>query len=202
MTVDWERIESDYRAGILSLREISLAHGISHQGIAKKAKAKKWERDLSAKIKAKADLLVAKATGDKEGDRERRLSTDQATVDANAQQIANIRLSHRGDISRFRALAIRLLEELEAETSDPELFQRLGLMLRDEDDKGVDKLNDIYMKVISSAGRVDSTKKLAETLKILIGLEREAYSIAETPTGGNEMEGLAARLEKARARIG
>jgi len=40
--------------------------------------------------------------------------------------------------------------------------------------------------VISSAGRVDSMKKLSETLKNLISMEREAYGIkeAEKPDSG------------------
>lgn len=52
---DWERIEIDFRAGVLSTREIAQAHGISHTAINKRAKAYGWDRDLSAKIKAKAD---------------------------------------------------------------------------------------------------------------------------------------------------
>ncbi|MNV92608.1 hypothetical protein D3C71_1872240 [compost metagenome] len=72
-----------------------------------------------------------------------------------------------------------LLDELETETGDIDLFRELGDILRSEDDKGQDRRNDVYQKVISSAGRIDSMKKLAETLKNLVGIEREAYGIAE-----------------------
>ena len=58
---DWERIEQLYRAGLLSVREIAASCGVSHTAIQKKAKAGGWERDLKAKINAKADSLVAKA---------------------------------------------------------------------------------------------------------------------------------------------
>ena len=47
------------------------------------------------------------------------------------------------------------------------------------DDKGQDKLNDLYHKIISMPQRVKSMKDLSDTLKTLIGLEREAYSIKE-----------------------
>jgi hypothetical protein len=57
---DWERIELDYRAGVKTLRQIGEEHGISHAAIAKRAKASGWERDLAAKIQAKADTLVTK----------------------------------------------------------------------------------------------------------------------------------------------
>ena len=49
-SIDWERIEYDYRAGILSVREISEARGVSHTAVNKKAKQLGWERDLKAKI--------------------------------------------------------------------------------------------------------------------------------------------------------
>lgn len=175
---DWERIESDYRAGLLSVREIAASQGVSHVAIAKRAKKEGWERDLNAKIKAKADALVTTRTVTKEVTSEQAV-TDRAIVEANAEVIANIRLGHRSDIRRARTLCMSLLEELEAETGDIELFRELGDMLRSEDDKGQDKRNDVYQKVISSAGRIDSMKKLAETLKNLVGIEREAYGIAE-----------------------
>jgi hypothetical protein len=70
---------------------------------------------------------------------------------------------------------------LRPETDNLALFQELGEILRSEDDKGSDKRNDLYQKVISGAGRVDSMKKLADTLKTLIGLEREAYGMTDEP---------------------
>ena len=50
--VDWESVERDYSAGLLSLREIAAKHNVSHQVIARKAKTEDWSRDLGAKIAA------------------------------------------------------------------------------------------------------------------------------------------------------
>lgn len=198
--IDWERIESDFRAGLLSLREIALAHpGASHMAISRRAKKEGWTQDLSAKIQAKAEELVtrqavtATVTGDK-------AVTDRQLVEVSAQAIANVRLSHRKDIVRFREIALSLLAELEAETGSLDLFVELGVFLRDEDEKGVDKRNDIYQKVISSSGRIDGLKKLAETLKILITLEREAYGIAAAGEKSDAVDNLAVALEAARKR--
>jgi hypothetical protein len=177
-TPDWERIESDYRAGLLSVREIAASQGLTHGAINKRAKRDGWERNLKAKIQAKADALVSKREVSKLVSAEK-LDTERGVVEANALVIANVRISHRTDIARFRRLVLDLLGELEAETGNADLFEELGDMLRSEDDKGQDKRNDIYRKVISGASRVDSMKKLAETLKTLIGLEREAYNIGE-----------------------
>lgn len=57
---DWEAIELAYRAGVLSIRELVGKYSISHQALSKRAKKDDWERDLKAKVQAKADALVAK----------------------------------------------------------------------------------------------------------------------------------------------
>lgn len=182
---DWERIEADYRAGLLSVREIAAAQGISHVAVAKRAKRDGWVRDLSKRIQDKAEQLVTTRTVTTSVTTERAV-TDRAIVEANAEVIAGIRLSHRKDISRSRTLAMALLAELEQQTGNLDLFEQLGEMLRSPDEKGVDKLNDLYQKIISTPGRIDGMKKLAETLKNLIGLEREAYGLKTGEDGGGE----------------
>lgn len=200
-TIDWERIEADYRAGILSLREIAAAHpGVSHMAISRHAKKKGWKQDLSARIHAKAEEIVARESVTKSVTPEQ-LVTDQLIVDQNAADIANVRLSHRRTAARFQKLALSLLAELEVTTDNAELFAELGEMLRSEDDKGVDRRNDVYNRVIGSAGRVDTTKKLAETLKILIGLEREAYGLSNDTEKEKAIDNLANALEAARKRV-
>ena len=51
-TIDWESVERHYRTGLLSIRELGKQFGVSHVAIQKKAKAERWRRDLSAKIRA------------------------------------------------------------------------------------------------------------------------------------------------------
>jgi hypothetical protein len=175
---DWERIEHLYRAGLLSIREIAAACGVSHTAINKRAKAHSWERDLSAKIKAKADSLVSKAEVSKQVSTEQ-LATERGIVEANAQVIANIRIGHRADIARYRRLANKLLEELEDLTDNRQLFEELGEILHNPEDT---RLSDAYHKVIALPSRTKTLKELGETLKNLITLERQAYDVgAEQP---------------------
>lgn len=178
IATDWERIEQLYRAGVLSVREIGSAHNVSHTAINKRARQQGWERDLQGKIKAKADALVSKSEVSTEVSKET-METERRIVEANAQVIANIRIAHRTDIGRYRKLANRMLEELEGLTDNRELFDQLGDLLRSEDDNGQDKLNDLYQKVISLPSRTKTLKDLGDTLKVLITLERQAYSIDE-----------------------
>jgi hypothetical protein len=175
---DWERIEADYRAGLLSVREIASANGVSHVAIQKRAKRDGWTRDLAAKIKAKADDLVTKELVTKEVTKEKAV-TERQIVEAGAEAIARVRLAHRSDINKGRNIVTRLFDELGSEMDNlPELHE-LGEMMRKESESGIDKLNDLYRKVISMPGRVESVKKLSEALKNLIAMEREAYGLAE-----------------------
>lgn len=173
---DWERIEVEYRAGVLSLREIATQYeGVNHVAIARRAKRDNWTRDLSEKIQTRADSLVTHAavTGDVTAKR----VTEREVIEANAQRIAQVRGEHRHDITRMRTLVLRLLGECEAEAADPDVFEGIAVLLNSPDDRGMDKLNEAYRKAISLPVRIKGVKDLADTMKVLIGMEREAYGI-------------------------
>ena len=180
--VDWERIEADYRAGILSLREIALPFGVTEGAIRKRAKRDGWERDVGPKIQAKADALVRKAEV-RNTVRNANAATERQIIEANAERIAQVRGEHRSDIARVRNLGLTLLGELESQSADPAMLAQLGELMANPDENGVDKLNDLYKKIISTPSRVDSAKKVAETLRHAIGLEREAYGLDDKASG-------------------
>lgn len=173
---DWEAIETAYRAGVMSLREIASQHGISEGAIRKRAKRDDWSRDLNAKIQQKADDLVRKQEVRKQVRNESTL-TERVLIEATAEVIATVRMERRGDIRRARELTNTLFDELGAQCADVSALEQLGDIMFDPDDKGRDRLNEIYQKVISLPSRVKSMKDLSDSLKTLIGLEREAYSI-------------------------
>lgn len=175
---DWEAIESAYRAGVMSLREIASHNGISEGAIRKRAKRDEWSRDLNAKVKERADDLVRKAEVRKQVRSETVLS-ERVLIEATAEVIATVRMEHRGDIRRARTLANALFDELEAECADVESLRKLGALMLDPDENGRDRLNELYHAIISMPERVKSMKALSETLKNLIGLERQAYSMDE-----------------------
>lgn len=171
---DREAVERDYRAGILSIREVAKLHCVSDKAVRNWAKEFGWDRDLTAKVneKVRTDLVRAEsAPADHQTERE--------IVEVAAATVVQVVRGHRASIKRMNALALELLEELDEQTINRELYVDLGVMLRSEDDKGQDKRNDLYQKIIAGAGRIDGMKKLAETLKVLIGLERQAFNIAD-----------------------
>ena len=191
---DWEAIERAYRAGVLSVREIAAAHEVSHTAINKRAKRDGWDRDLKAKIKAKADALVSKREVSTEVS-SKQAETEREIIELNAEVIANIRMAHRGDISRSRRLTNKLLDELEGLTDNRDLFEELGELMRNPDDNGQDKRNDLYNKIIDLPGRTKTMKELAETLKTLVALERQAYDL-DVKQGGSEEDTLSKLMDE------
>jgi hypothetical protein len=176
--VDWLAIEVDYRAGIKPLRQMGIENGISHVAISKRAAKESWSRDLMARIKARADDQINKAAVNKV-DNAKKAVTEKQVVEANADLQCRVRMAHRQDISRSRALFSRLLAELELLTDNKGLFAQLGALMAtsDDDPAKTDKLGQLYSKVISLPGRVDSAKRLVETLEKLVRMEREAFGI-------------------------
>lgn len=176
--IDWQTIELDYRAGIKTLRQIAGEHDISEGAIRKRAKRDDWTRDLSGKIKAKSDELVRKQEVRNEV-RKQNSVTEKQVIQANAQAITDIRLSQRRDIQRSRRIVMGLFDELEhlVGVENVELLEQLGELMYEPDEKGRDRLNEIYQKIISLPGRVKAGKDLSEALKTLIALERQAFGL-------------------------
>lgn len=173
---DWERIEVDYRAGILSVREIAKRQGVSHVAIQKRAEREGWERDLSGKIRAKADALIAKQAVVVEPTNLPKELTS-AVIKENGEQLASVMLTQRRSVSRAHALCMRLFDELEATTTNPELFATLGEFLREEGGDAAGKRSAAFEKVMTFTTRVDNMKKLGETLKNLVAVERDIYGL-------------------------
>lgn len=88
-------------------------------------------------------------------------------------------MAHWVDIRCSRSLTNKLLEELEHLTDHRDLAESLGEMMRSPDAFGNDRLNDLYHKIIALPNRTKIMRELAETLKTLITLERQAYNLHE-----------------------
>lgn len=180
--IDWEAIEPGWRAGVKSVLQLAAEYkektdiSVSHTAINKHFKKLGIPRDLNAKIQAKADAIVSAAMVSGKVSTETTIA-DAKIINDSALEVAHVKLSHRTDIRRFRKLVQQLIAELEQETENLELFKELGELMCQPDEKGYDKLNEIYHKVISTSSRSSTIKTLADTLKTLIALEREAFGI-------------------------
>lgn len=182
-SIDWEGVEREYRAGLLSLREIGAHFGLTHAAIRKRAEKDGWSRDLAAKIRAKAEALVSKDAVSSSVSMDTAVS-EKEIVEANALVVANVDRRHKETAKRGQALVDQLLAEVGSTTENIELFEQLGEMLdkTETTESGrviEDKLNKLYRAVISMGGRVDSLKKLAETFEKFAKFERLAYRLED-----------------------
>lgn len=193
---DWEAIERAYRAGLLSVREIAASCGVSHTAIQKRAKANGWERDLKAKIKAKADSLVAKREVATQV-ASKSAETEREIIEVNAEVIASIRMAHRGDISRCRSLTNKLLDELESLTDEQGTIKSLIKQFKEGDHEDGEAMADMLAlanKIGALPNRTKTMRELAETLKTLIALERQAYDL-DTKSAGNDADELSKMMD-------
>ena len=176
--IDWESVEIQYRAGIRSLKDIGREFDVSDAAIVKRAKRDGWTRDLKAKIHAKAESKVSESLVSAEVSSQTRVR-EREVIEANANAVASVRLSHRADIQRSRRITMALLDELEGQTGADTvaLLSELGDLMRNPDAHGQDKLNDLYHKVISLPGRAKTMKDLGESLRVLVALERQAFGL-------------------------
>lgn len=151
--VDWEGVERDYSAGLLTLREIGEKYGISHTAIRKKAEKEDWSKDLSAKIAKEAEKKVSKLQVSNDVSKK---ASEKEIIEINAQALVNVKLKHRTSINRVNNLVDTLFEEIEELSTH----------------KNADNL----------PVRVDMTKKLMDTLRISIDKERQAFDIKDNTT--------------------
>lgn len=200
--VDWDALEPHYRAGIRALKDIGKQFEVSDAAILKHAKKNGWTRNLKAKIQAKADAKVSAAMVSAEVSALTKV-TEAVTVEVEAEVQSRIRLSHRQDIGRTRSLFRTLLEEVEVASSaeGQRLIEALGEIVdkpADEESpedarKRADRMQRALSKVLDGPARIESAKKLTETLEKLVRLEREAYGLNEGGRGATGYEDMLAK---------
>jgi len=160
VTINWALMDDDWCCGVKSLQGIADSYkektgqSVTLAGIKKHYDNLGIPRDLSGKIKAKADSLVENELV-KDLVKSNIKLKEADIVDANAQNNALIQIKQRKDVTRMRDIVAKLAEELENQES----FN----------------------------ARVDCTKKLTESMKSLIDLERRVYKIDdETSVDSNK----------------
>ena len=182
--IDYDRIEPGWRAGLLSPHQLAALYTeetgqkVSHAAIIKHFKKSGIARDLSSKINDRANAMVTEAMVTGKVTSKPSIS-DSLIIEQGSIQVATVKLAHRRDIHRARNLANALLDELEKQT-DPitlALLTDLGELLRNPDDKGMDKLNDLYNAIIALPERSKTMKVLVESLQKLVDMERTAFGM-------------------------
>lgn len=181
--VDWERIELQYRAGILTLREIAAENGVTHGAINKRANRDGWSRDLGAKIKAKAEELVSKSLVSTEVSNAKKVSERQM-VEAGAEAIVRVKSKHKRHIDRAWENIAILQDEQESLSLNHQLYLDVAEIVKGEG-ADADRQMSMVRRVLELPNRIDGQKKIVEMIKTNASIERDTYDIAG-PTAKTE----------------
>jgi hypothetical protein len=174
--VDWRGIETLFRAGALSIREIAKTHGLSDGAVRKRAKRDGWDRDLTAKVNAKVRSELVRSEVRTEV-RTQDAVSERAIVDAGAAQIIALVRDHRVEISRNRAMITTLMGQLEMAAGDRDLLEQIIDDQEDGSTGASTKRREALYRAVALPAHAGVLKSLADTLKTVIGLEREAFGI-------------------------
>ena len=164
------------------MRQLAAAHKILPSAISRKAKQENWVQDKRSAVKALSDAKLLVST--------RRKATAKATpTEADIETAATIRtnivLSHRQDGGRSHALAITMMEELEAVTLAPMTVLDLQDILSkcfDADEIPATlrrRAEEALQQVTTLESRAGVLKTLTESLSKAMAIEREAFSIGD-----------------------
>ena len=167
--IDWERIERDYSAGQLTIRQIADEHGVSDSQVRAKAKKEGWRRDLSdaiaARTKAKISALDVSALIE-----ETAKESAQKSAEALRRAVEQASDIASGTVLRHRA-DIRL---------DMERAQAISALLDDKLSEA-ECLADVVRATQAFKALVDARSKL-------IDKEREAFGIESGDKGGDDRD--------------
>jgi len=173
---DWLYIQAQYELGEKSPQQIGRETGVPVSKIYAVAARNEWVHptENAAQAQNRAELKLARE------EKVRQLvETEKAEiVKVNAEMQYRMLSEHRDDLRKARTMTNRLMNEMsEMLTFSPEL-KELGEIMRSPDDRGHDKKNDAYNRVLEFPNQVKAFKTLTDAMKNVILLERQAYGIA------------------------
>ena len=184
---DWEAIEREYRAGQISVHQIARENAVSHTAINKRAKRDGWTRDLSGKVRQEVSARLVSSEVSTIHPRE--------AIEAAAQRGVALVREHRQDIGTNRSAVTKLISELH---STIEHIDEIEDAIEDETAGDKDgKRRARMLAAVALPSRAAIANSLAQALKTLIPLERQAFNLDErgAPPDGAEAQASTAADE-------
>lgn len=198
--IEWDLIERDWRAGVKSQAQMSKEYGVSRAAMQKHFEKRGITRDLGGKVRSAAATIVAQTVAVQASPPGATSSpaAEKDIIEANAAMQSQIILQHRNDIQRSRRLSMALLNELESQTDHLDLIDQLQDVLHDPDDKGMARRLELLERLTSLGSRAGTMKSLADTLRSLVALERQAFGLDEKgdEDTGNGIEDVIKRVQE------
>lgn len=137
--IDWKAIERDYRAGVMSVREIAKWYGLSDTAIHKKAKADGWQRLQEPPHVERPKAIVGEVI-------------PPIASAAKPEELPD----------RARSIAARLLDELDSVTAHIGEFELII-----ETEESDPRRRQALLKALSTAERAKTLKDVVTAMKTL-----------------------------------
>lgn len=181
--VDWEVVETDYRTGQYSNRELSRLHGASESYIRKKAKDGGWTKDLTAQVRTRTrEKAVRKSVTDtvakkreEAGEDTEAPLTDNEIIEAAAENGAQVIGQHKNRIGKFQGITTRFAELLETQLASG----TITMMAKSGEPVEIDVPLDYVGKSLANG---------TMALQRLIELERQAHNLDNDPNKGSSAD--------------
>lgn len=181
--IDWEAIDREYAAGMLSVREIARRYSCSETAIRKRAKAEGWERDLSARVQKEVRRKLVR-----EGVRSE--ASEREIVEHASETGVTIVKLHRSSVQRAQRITEALLEQLS---------EFAGVREEIEKDIAKNTKGDYIrrarmLKAVALPTHAGVLRDLSLAQKNLIALERQAYNLnGHSPEDGESLKEIILR---------
>ncbi len=169
--IDWEAIDREYAAGMLSVREIARRYSCSEGAIRKRAKAEGWERDLTAKVQKEVRRKLVR-----EGVRSE--ASEREIIEQASETGVTIVKLHRKSIQKSQNIVDSLLEQLSEFAEERDEIEKAIIDETKGKNGKVDGLRRARMlKAVSLPSHSVVLRDLSMAQKNLIALERQAYNL-------------------------
>jgi hypothetical protein len=168
--------------------------------VRKRAKRDGWDRDLTDKISAKVRSELVRTEVRTEV-RTQDAVSERAMVEAGAAQIIALVRDHRAQISRNRALVDKLMGQLEGAADHRDLLEEIINQAEDGSTGASTKRREAMMRAVALPSHASVLKNLAETLKVVIALEREAFNVTAATSEPPPVESDEVRFDRLVAKI-
>lgn len=177
--IDWEVVHLEYRANVLSTRQIADRHGITEGAIRKRAKRDAWVRDLSNEVRDVAEDMVRKseamaASPVRTGPR---TIPERETIMASASAIVEQKLRTRKQLGKSQLVFDDLIGELAGINANLDDLRALGELLRSPDDFDQDKAIDALNRATSLPSRFAMLKTATDAMKNIQAVSRLEYGL-------------------------
>lgn len=193
--IEYEQVEPGWRAGIKSPGQLAAEYtdatgvAVTPQAIRKHFVKAGVPRDLAAKIHAKAEAKVLAAMVPLKV----LPPALECEVEVASTLEATVRIEHKAAIRKFRERTVALMNELE-DASDPNLWAQIRALAASPlidpspeqtraQDARAEALIEALNRAIAFPTRVAGLRALSDSLKTLIGLEREALGLDNKSAG-------------------